>query len=675
MKLLIAEKPSVALKNYRELLENAEGESFVSKDGYLLGKNWIITWVYGHLVEMEYPEAYGWTDWNVLPMFPKEWKYKTKSGAEKQFKIIQGLMAKSTEIVNGTDAGREGELIYGLLKDQCPTGAIEKRLWVNSYVLKDMLKGWSNLIPRSSDRFQNLFSAALARAKADWLVGMNFSRGYILKTGVHKLSVGRVQTPSLALIVNRDNEVENWKEKFFSELYCFWNGIEFKYADERGVSDFDTSDKLRSVLNECMDHLALLIEKSVTSKSNFCPKPFNLINLQKAGNNKYGYTAQEILDSAQRLYEAKLITYPRTDSEYLPKNMHDEAVDILSKVSSNKEKEVLRMSSESFSFFNDSKVTDHYALIPTGLEIGSISGVDKDVYELIRLRFVMAFSKPYKYDQTDLVIDCNSHSFKTNLKAVTDWGYKAIFNDDDEDEDGFKLYDGPELSEGMKSVVDGLRIDTKKRTLPKYFTEATLLTAMEHAGRLIEDEELSNAIKKKGLGTSVTRSGIIELLKRKEYVHKKGNFLISTTKGRELIKIVDERVSSPEMTGEWEYKLIQVENGELDSRAFLSEIEAYITELCKTFSAKVEMNVTTGNETKCPKCSSVLKVNDYGMFCNDTCGLKLFRTFAGKKLSDKVLSILLSGKPTPLIKGFKSKKGTKFETKLQLKEGKIEFVK
>lgn len=565
MKLLIAEKPSVAVSSYRPLLEQLENESFEKKDGYLQGKNWCITWCVGHLVELSFPDGYpGWDSWSfeVLPMFPKEsdWKYTIQSSTKKQFEVLSSLINRAELVVNGADAGREGELIFRRVINLATSKPVEqKRLWINSFVMKDMVKGWREM--KSGREYQSLYQSAMARAKSDWLIGMNLSRGYIINTGVKQLSVGRVQTPTLGLIVKRDNEVENWVESWYFQLAGIWKGIRFHYYDEEG-KEFENDEILKGIIERCSQSLAELTKKEVNDRHTNPLKPFDLLKLQKEANGKLGFKAQRTLDLAQKLYEKKMITYPRTDSEYLPDSMKSECFEILEKVTGQEERSYLKGQSDNFAFFNSSKVTDHYAIIPTGQDPENLSEDELKIYELVRNRFVIAFCKPYRYRQTDMSLLCDAYEFRASVKQELEKGYKGLFGNDDEEKEDEQLVVNEIMAEvGEKDRFSELEIERKKRTKPSYYTEGTLLTAMETAGKTISDESLREAMKGRGLGTPVTRSGVFELLKRREYISVQGKHLISTEKGRKLISIVSEPLASAEMTGEWEFKLKQMEKG------------------------------------------------------------------------------------------------------------------
>lgn len=685
--LLIAEKPSVA-QSYRQLLEKAENEKFTKKDGYWEGQRFDISWCVGHLVALSEPESYGWKHWNLddLPMIPQQWQYEVLPNTQKQFDILARLVAKAADLINGTDAGREGELIYRLLVHQCGAAAKpQRRLWLNSFVMNDMLKAWQNLRPATD--FNHLAASAIVRAKADWLLGMNASRGYAVGTGKRGLSVGRVQTPTLALVVQRDEDVEKWTDKYFYQLQCTFRKITFLYIQEN-QQKFDKPDALQLVKTQCEGKIGEIVQVSKNEKRHYPPKPFDLAALQKEANKKWGFKAADTLKHAQHLYENKLITYPRTDSEYLPDSMKNEAIQRLHQLSSAADAAYFDQPLGKQAFFNSAKVSDHFAIIPTAdtSQLAACSDAEQKIYQLVRERFITAFFRPYVFEEYIVLMQCEQHYFKAKIIKVLDAGFKErsqqLPDETAATDEAVTTLDDPAfaLRQGDRDLLRDLEILKKKATPPKRYSEASLLTAMETAGRALNDESLRDAMKERGLGTPATKAAIIETLKDRGYLdtHKKN--LISTAKGRELIALVDEKVKSPEMTGEWEYKLNKIAKGEYKAQQFLSEIEDYLRSLNSGYrQAQAEyFKLHSADMLLCPKCKQgTIKQLDEYWVCSrgkEHCGFIAARTVAGKKLNTKQMEQLIKTGETEKLSGFTSKKGTAFEAVLRLDEnGKVVF--
>jgi len=667
--LLIAEKPSVAVGSYAKLLEEVENESFQRKNGYLEGQKWRITWCVGHLVELAMPEAYGWKDWSLetIPMIPEEWKYDVKEATKDQFEVIRNLLKTTSMVLNGTDAGREGELIFRYVMEVASEGRIinEQRLWLNSFVQEDMVKAWDKR--KSGEEMLPLANAAKARSVSDWLVGMNLTRGYSVFTGVRGLSVGRVQTPTLGLIVKRDHEVESWVEKFFYELVATWKGMQFIYfkGDQR---EFENESEL-SVVKESIEGKDLLVGSvEETEKKKNPSRPFDLEALQKLANKELGYSSADTLKIAQSLYEKKLITYPRTDSSYLPETMREEAFELLEKLKSGKESSWFKIDTDNLAFFNNSKVTDHFAIIPTSHVAEDLVGKEKEIYDRVVQRFVTAFGKPFRYNETVVEAKIDEHRFQAKSKVVVDKGWTQIYGVNEDESEGavevpLSLKEGETLSPEQSEIVK------RKRSKPKYYTEDTLLTAMSTAGKTLENEELQDAMKERGLGTPATKAATIETLKKRQYIEMKGKNLISTTKGRELIKLVDESISSAEMTGEWEYKLRELEAGRFSYADFMGEIEAYVKRICERFEGQNEefKKLIREEHEDCPNCGSGLRYNKGGVFC-ESCGFKIWRKKGDKLLSDSNLKDLITKGKTSLVKGFVSQNKKTFDAKVVLED-------
>jgi len=681
MKLLIAEKPSVATGPYKDLLEKLEGESFAKRDGYLEGKNYVISWCIGHLISTADPDAYGW-GWNLdqIPFVPQKWKYVVNDSTSKQYKILADLCKKAELIIAGGDAGREGQLITDLVIEHagCQTTP-QKRLWVNSFDEKSLSKAWKALKP--SIEYVRLSNSAKARQKADWMVGMSLSVGYSVALEQRGLSVGRVQTPTLKIVVDRDLEIENWKDRFYFNVDGVWNRLKFKWFDNSGT-EIATKERAEKIKSEINNRVGVLTSFDRQEKKNNPSKPFDLTELQKEANRKLGLKAAETLSITQELYEEKYVSYPRTDSAYLPEGMKDEAWEIIEKVASDNEKSLLKGRNENLAFFNSSKVSDHYAIIPTGVKPDGLKEKQELVYNLIRDRFVSAFMKSYIYDEFSMIIEVEKHTMKSSAILVKELGFKALnkTEESNDSEDKPNLLDKPlEFSVGQKADVNDVEVIGKKAKKPSHYTEATLLTAMNTAGKVIEDENLREAMKERGLGTPATKASIIEGLKKREYIIEKGKAIVSTAKGRSLIDIVDDRVKSPEMTGDWEYKLNQIAEGKYLSEAFLDDIENYLKTICediKTLDKNSFAVSVSADELDCPKCKkNKIVINKFLAKCRDEdgCGFKVWKKIAEKNLSDSQVSTLILKGKTGLIKGFKSKAGKPFDAMLKLEGDKVSF--
>ena len=775
MILLVAEKPSVANQHYKPMLERIEGEKFTQGDGCLIGKNHCITWCVGHLITLAPLDAYpgfegGWRLSN-LPLLPEKFKLMEIESTRKQLAVVRDMMARADVLVNGADAGREGNLIFDLILDYTPDFRKKqiKRLWVNSYVAKDLDKAWKNL-EDATERL-NLSYAARLRQRADWMVGLNATRAYTLTAGRGKMiSVGRVQTPTLNLVVERDAIVEQFKELFYYSVVGTWKGFQAQLLEERretkdergqrhpeqreGSSDsqgdsrsepgmtseasvateaksvilseaqakskdlgsnlkvaiFEKEEPAQAVIDKCSPPEEATIAKfDIQQKKQFPQKPFDLTELQKEGNKRFKYSAQQVLDCAQNLYEKKLLTYPRTDSQYLPDTMQQEAYALAQRLATPQEKSVMRGGNENFVFINSSKVTDHFAIIPTGEEPQNLPEMEENIYKLAKERFVQAWLKPYVWSEMEVLLDAaNTEIFRLKLKRNEDLGFRALVKEEKKkpskkkkgdagtesgmtgagtgDESGKGDGDDitnivetfPEWNLGDHAPFDSLELQKKKKSKPKYFTEATLLAAMKTAGKQIENEELAEAMKERGLGTPATQAGIIETLKKRGFIEAQKNYLVSTQRGREVIALMDEKVKSPEMTGEWEFKLSQVEKGKLTPIEFRDGIVNYVKELFEhlrqKYGSQFERETVT-DAIPCPKCSSPLEIAPWGYVCkNEECGFKAGHTIAGRTLSHAEMATLLKTGKSDLLSGFKSKKGTTFSATLTLgDDGNIGF--
>ena len=708
MILLVAEKPSVANQHYRPMLERLEGEKVTQGDGCLIGKNHCITWCVGHLITLAPLDAYpgfegGWRLSN-LPLLPEKFKLMEIESTKKQLNVVRQMMEQADVLVNGADAGREGNLIFDLVLDYTPSFKQKtiKRLWVNSYVAKDLDKAWKNL--EDATQRLNLSYAARLRQRADWMVGLNATRAYTLTAGRGKMiSVGRVQTPTLNLIVERDTIVEQFKELYYYSVVGTWKGFQAQLLKDDKVAVFEKEAEANAVVARCNPPTEATIAKIDTQqKKQFPQKPFDLTELQKEGNKRFKFSAQQVLDCAQNLYEKKLLTYPRTDSQYLPDTMKQEAYALAQKLANPEQQKIFRTFDENFVFINSSKVTDHFAIIPTGEAPNDLPEMEQKIYDLAKERFVQAWLKPYVWDEMEIALNAEKDIFRLKLKRNEDLGFRALVKEEkkkgskkakdessaekngesegkgDSDEITNLVEAFPEWAVGEHAPFDSVELQKKKKSKPKYYTEATLLAAMKTAGKQIENEELAEAMKDRGLGTPATQAGIIETLKKRGFIEAQKNYLVSTARGREVIALMDEKVKSPEMTGEWEYKLSQVEKGTLTPVEFRDGIVEYVKQLFADLHARYGCQFERETVTEaipCPKCGSALEVAPWGYVCPKAeCGFKIGHTLAGKMLSHSEMKTLLSEGHVGPIAGFKSKKGTEFAAKLSVdKDFNIQF--
>ena len=549
------------------------------------------------------------------------------------------------------------------------------------------------------------------------------------------ISVGRVQTPTLNLVVERDAIVEQFKELFYYSVVGTWKGFQAQLVksetkeekgdsgtpvDEKVAADkqsnlkvaiFEKEEPAQAVIDKCSPPEEATIAKvDIQQKKQFPQKPFDLTELQKEGNKRFKYSAQQVLDCAQNLYEKKLLTYPRTDSQYLPDTMQQEAYALAQRLATPQEKSVMRGGNENFVFINSSKVTDHFAIIPTGEEPQNLPEMEENIYKLAKERFVQAWLKPYVWSEMEVLLDAaNTEIFRLKLKRNEDLGFRALVKEEKKKPSKKKKGDAgtesgmtseakgadaegkgdgdditnivetfPEWNLGDHAPFDSLELQKKKKSKPKYFTEATLLAAMKTAGKQIENEELAEAMKERGLGTPATQAGIIETLKKRGFIEAQKNYLVSTQRGREVIALMDEKVKSPEMTGEWEFKLSQVEKGKLTPIEFRDGIVNYVKELFEHLRQKYGSQFERETVTEaipCPKCSSPLEIAPWGYVCkNEECGFKAGHTIAGRTLSHAEMATLLKTGKSDLLSGFKSKKGTTFSATLTLgDDGNIGF--
>ena len=561
MKLVIAEKPSVALSIAKVLGANDK------KDGYVEGNGYKVSWCVGHLIQMANPDAYDsrYVKWNMedLPIFPKEYKYEVTKATKKQFSILKKLMNESSvdTIINACDAGREGEAIFRLVYTEASCKKKVERLWISSMEDSAIKEGFDNL--KDGKNYDNLFESAQARAIADWLVGMNISRLY---SCLYKqnYSVGRVQTPTLAMIVKRDDEIANFKKEKYYTVELSMDG--FTLSTDR-IDDEISAEQLLNLVGDKIE-ITDVIQKEKITKPDL---PFDLTTLQRVCNKYFGYSAKQTLDYAQSLYEKKLITYPRTDSRCLTEDMMTSTINnILGK----NDFDTGRIKT----VFNSKKVTDHHAIIPTvsslSEDLSSIPESEAKVYRLISNKLHASVGYPLIENTTKIVAEFDGFKFTSSGKVIVDEGFTKYLKEykAKKDED----MELPDVSIGDVLSIENKEIKEKFTQPPKHFTEDTLLKAMELAGT--EDLEKGIEVERKGIGTPATRAGILESLISKGFVERDKKNLLATHKGVALVTIVSEAFKSAKTTAEWETKLSKIAAGTLDKAVFLKEIEGGILE-------------------------------------------------------------------------------------------------
>ena len=648
MILVVAEKPSVAQSIAKVLGATSR------KDGYLEGNNYIVSWCVGHLVGLadasSYDERYAKWRYDDLPIVPEEWLFEVPKDKEQQFKVLRDLMKdkRVTELVCATDAGREGELIFRLVYNKAGCTKPFKRLWISSLEDAAIREGFNHL--HDSSDYDKLYEAALSRSKADWIVGINGTR---LFTTLYKkrLVVGRVQTPTLAMLVEREGKITTFhKEKYFN-VHVQKDGLT---ADMEKIK---TEDEAKAIAAVCDKKQAVVSSLKRKTKTVNPPKLYDLTTLQREANRYYSFTAQQTLELVQSLYEKKLLTYPRTDSQFITDDMEGTARQVIGiicrKVSifdgMKHEPDIKRIT-------NNAKVTDHHAIIPTvQLEKQDISELPESEQKIIRLvamRLLSSTGEKHIYDETSVTLSCEGYEFKTKGKTVTQEGWKAI---EQRFKDALKSKDKEEPEKVLpavneKDILSSVSASVTEHftTPPKQYTEDTLLSAMETAG----NEEFDDNTEKKGLGTPATRAGIIEKLVKSGFIERKGKSLVPTKDGNNLVCVLPEQITSPSMTAEWENTLMQIERGNADADKFLAGIVDMTASLVKAYPFLSDAEASrfeTGKESigKCPRCGSPVYVGKGNFYCsNKECSFCLWednKFFASKKkkLTKKIATELL----------------------------------
>lgn len=648
MDVILCEKPSVARDIAKVLKVNGRHDGYIANDAYA------ITWAFGHLVGPVDPEGYdpALKKWSIdsLPIVPETFKLRAigDDGAIKQLATIKELCSKATGIICATDAGREGELIFRYIMAYLGvSGKPVKRLWISSMTDTAIAKGFAEL--RDGSEFDKLAHAARCRSEADWLVGMNATRLYTLLFGLGNdlLSVGRVQTPVLAMLVARFFEINAFVPEEYYSLSTIYRETTFKYEKER-VSTKADADALLAAVN---GQLLTITDIQRKEQSYDPPLLLDLTTLQRVANIKYGFSADQTLKAAQELYEGKAITYPRTDSNYLSADMKSKVPGILEGLRVLRPEHIAALHLDKLPspkrIYDDAKVSDHHAIIPTEVLPKRLSPDLQKIYDLIVDRFIAAFYPNCLKAHTTVSASVVGHRFIATGTEMLKLGWKEIIPEDKAEKEGDK-----EAEQKLPSFAIGEsgphkpKVAQKKTQPPRHYTEASLLAAMETAGKQLDDEELRQAMKEKGLGTPATRAGIIELLFKRQYAQRLQKKILPTEKGVRLITLIrDPRLKSPELTGDWEYKLKQIEKGNQDHAAFMSEITAFTRALIEENRYDVAATLQQQDLGKCPRCGKpVIKgKRDYG--CSgyrEGCTFVMPATYGGFDLRERHIREILS---------------------------------
>ena len=684
--LVIAEKPSVAQSYAKNL------SAYKREDGYLEGESCIVSWCLGHLAEYAQPEEYDpkYEKWQFddLPILPEAWKLKVSKDKKKQFEVIKTLMNRSDVeyLVNGCDAGREGELIFQRVYVLAGCRKPVKRLWISSMEDAAIQKGFQTM--KSEEEYKNLCMAAVCRAQADWLIGMNGTRAYTTRY-FKRLVVGRVQTPTLAMLAERQERIEHFQKEAFYKVALTDGKLT---VVSENIANEEAAELLAAL---CNGSTAVVTQMKKERKKSFPPKLYDLTSLQREANRYFGYTAKRTLDMLQELYEEKLVTYPRTDSQFVTEDMKDSVEELV-------EKMPVLLSFVDYGqlghgikrVINNAKVSDHHAILPTKevveKGIADLPADKKNLMMLICQQLVQATGEEYLYEQTDITVKCQEHDFKARGKIPVQMGFKEVekafkqlcvkAEPVEEKEKETSIPAGYE--EGMRLFPVKAEKTTHYTTPPKPFNEDTLLAAMETAG----NKEFDSETEKKGLGTPATRASIIEKLVSSGYAQRKGKQILPSTEGKELVKVMPEYLKSAVMTAEWENQLLMMEKGQITDTQFMGEITSLvrkILEVCREIPEEERRRFQTAREVigKCPVCGCDVFEGKQNFYCsNRQCDFALWKEnrFLGsmEKNLDKKMARELLDKACTHVKGlYSKKKDMKFDADLllTLEDGKPRF--
>ncbi len=666
MQLVIAEKPSVA----QQIASVIGAEE--RKDGYMEGSGSIVSWCVGHLVELAQPDAYSdaWKKWTYesLPMIPENWQHEVKRDTAAQYKVLRELMhdTRVDSVVCATDAGREGELIFRLVYEMAGCNKPMKRLWISSMEESAIRDGFENLKPGSD--YDCLYQSALCRQRADWLVGLNGTRLFTVLYGGKVLKVGRVQTPTLGMLVERETQIMNFRKEQYFMAHILCGGV------DAATGRINSRAEAETVAGACKNGQAVATSAAKEQKSIAPPKLYDLTTLQRDANRLFGFTAKQTLEYVQSLYEKKLATYPRTDSQYLSDDMEQTAKSVIEAIfGSILFQEDVMFNPNIKRVLNSKKVTDHHAIIPTmeiaKADLSTLPEPERKILSLVANRLLCATGEKHLYETVKAELSCGGHTFHASGKSVTHNGWKDF---EDAFKRAFKTIEEkesteekklPELTEGQTFENMQTKISEHYTTPPKHYTEDSLLSAMERAGA----EDMGDNVERKGLGTPATRADIIEKLVKDGFVKREKKQMLPTEDGMKLITVLPDVVKSPKLTADWENALTLVAKGEYSMQEFMGGIEDMVRDLVQTYHSVSEeqksmfgggaQGINAGTALgKCPKCGGDVVKGKFGAYCKNKCGMNVGRAM-GAVLSDSQIKSMLEGKKT-LVKGLKGKKGT-----------------